>query len=120
MNDMAMAAGAPSQTRQKSKRGKTRTLTPGYRLEVASRSLAAIVGGFVLASGVAMIVSALLAQGVQARGPAISSGTLISWLFWTGGAMWAFYARSQLAAWAWLVIPGAALWAAGVFLGFGG
>lgn len=100
--------------------GKSRDVTPAYRLEVLSRSLAAIVGGFILASGVAMIISALLAQGVQARGPAVSSGTLVSWLFWTGGAMWAFYARRQWIAWAWLVVPGAALWAIAAFIGFGG
>jgi hypothetical protein len=98
---------------------KSRSLALSYRLEVTSRSLAAMLGGFVLASGVAMMISAVLAQGVQARGAAVSSGTLVSWLFWTAGGMWAFYARSQWAAWAWLILPGAAFWAAGVFLGFG-
>jgi hypothetical protein len=95
-------------------------MTVHYRLDVLSRSLAAIVGGFVLASGVAVILSVLLAQGGQARGAAVTSGTLISWLVWTGGAMWAFYAPRHLAAWAWLLIPGAMLWAAGQLIGFGG
>jgi hypothetical protein len=100
--------------------GKSRDLTPGYRWQVLSRCLAAILGGFVLASGVAMILSALLAQGLQTRGAAIGSGTSLSWLFWTGGAMWAFFARSQWSAWIWLIVPGAAFWAAATFIGFGG
>lgn len=114
MTELSLEAAAPRRS------GKARSATPAYRLEVLSRSLAAIAGGFVLASGVAIIAAALLAQGVQSRGAAISSGTLVSWMIWTGGAMWAFYARSHWAAWAWLVLPGAALWAAGVAIGFGG
>jgi hypothetical protein len=114
MTEPSLEAAAPRRS------GKTRDLTLSYRLEVASRSLAAVVGGFILASGIAMTLSALLAQGMQARGPAVSSGTLVSWVFWTGGAMWAFYARSQWAAWGWLVVPGAALWAIAVIIGFGG
>jgi hypothetical protein len=113
MTELSLNAAAPRRS------GKTRDMTLTYRLEVLSRSLAAVVGGFILASGVAIVISALLAQGVQSRGPAVASGTLISWLVWTGGAMWAFYAPRHLAAWAWLVIPGAALWTAGTLLGFG-
>jgi hypothetical protein len=114
MTDTSLEAATPRRS------GKSRSMTPAYRLEVASRALAAIIGGFILASGIALFLSAVLAQGVQTRGPAVSSGTLVSWLFWTGGAMWAFYARSRWAAWAWLVIPGAVLWTAGVCIGFGG
>jgi hypothetical protein len=114
MTELSLDAAAPRRS------GRTRTVTFRYRFDVMSRSLAAIVGGFVLASGVAVILSALLAQGVQARGAAVTSGTLISWLVWTGGAMWAFYARSHWAAWARLILPGAALWALAVVIGFGG
>jgi hypothetical protein len=114
MTELSLGAAAPRRS------GRTRTMTFHYRLDVLSRSLAAVVGGFVLASGVAVIISALLAHGVQARGPAVTSGTLISWMVWTGGAMWAFYARSQWSAWALLLIPGAVLWVLGYIIGFGG
>jgi hypothetical protein len=49
----------------------------------------------------------------------VSSGTLVSWLVWTGGAMWAFYASTQVRAWAFTLIPGALMWAAGVTLQIG-
>jgi hypothetical protein len=114
MTETSLKAACPMRS------GKPRSLTHAYRLEVLSRSLAAVIGGFILASGVAMILAALLAQGVQARGPAITSGTLVSWLFWAGGALWAFYAPSQWTAWGWLILPGSALWAAGGLIGFGG
>lgn len=92
------------------KRGRKSELTTAYRLEVASRALAAIIGGFALASAVAWLVSfGLMASGVQPRGPATSSGTVVSWLVWSGAAMWAFYARSQIAAWGWILAPAAAL-----------
>lgn len=100
--------------------GKGRDATLAYRLEVLSRCLATIVVGFILASGFAMIISSVLAQGVQARGPATTTGTLVSGLFWIGGAIWAFYARRPWAAWASLMIPGAALGALAWFVGFGG
>lgn len=64
-----------------------------YRLNVATRALAAILGGFGLASCFAWAVSAaVLHWGMEPRGPAIGTGTLLSWIVWTCGAMWAFYA----------------------------
>jgi hypothetical protein len=101
-----------------SRRGRRATVTPAYRLEVASRSLAAVIGGFALASASAwMIAAGLLQSGLQPRGVAIGSGTLVSWIFWTCGAMWAFYAPTQLRAWSWLLIPAAVLGGIGVILG---
>jgi hypothetical protein len=80
-----------------------------YRLDVAGRALAAIAGGFLLASALAwLFAAAMMAAGAQPRPHAVHTGTLTSWLVWTGGAMWAFYARGQAGAWGWLVIPAAA------------
>jgi hypothetical protein len=47
-----------------------------HRLEVASRVLAAIVGGFLVVSGVAtLIAAALTGRGAQTRGSPVYSGT---------------------------------------------
>jgi hypothetical protein len=81
-------------------------LTPAYRLDVFGRMLAAIFGGFVLASTTAWLISGLIyAGGLQPRGIAVVSGTYLSWLIWAGGAMWAFYASSQFRVWAGILLP---------------
>lgn len=92
-----------------------------YRLDVAGRALAAVLGGFVLASAAASaLAAALVAGGLQPRGMAVGSGTLVSWIVWTGAAMWAFHAPSQGRAWGWLLGPAAALGAVALALGLEG
>jgi hypothetical protein len=81
-----------------------------YRLEVASRSLAGVVGGFLLASAFGWLTAALLhGIGAQQLAFAVHSGTLLSWLVWCGAAMWAFYAPRPWGAWAWILVPALAM-----------
>lgn len=108
-------ADAPSR-----RSGKGRAVSPAYRLEVASRSLLAVAGGFALASGAALLVAALLgAAGALAPAPAVHAATSLSWAVWVPAAMWAFHAGSQV--WAWLSTVGLAalLGGAALLIGFG-
>lgn len=103
------------------RRGRSSGGGAAYRLDVAGRTLAAVVGGFVLASAASLLVAALLiGTDVHTRGRAVHAGMELSWLVWTGGAMWAFHARSQVLAWAWIVGPAAAALAVALLIGFEG
>lgn len=110
-----MSAPSPSALRRR-----CGGIRPKYRLDVAGRSLAAVVGGFVLAGGFAVLLAALLAWGAQARGAAVITGTYLSWIVWTAAAMWAFYARSHVTVWLTLLVPGAVFWTTGWLIGIGG
>lgn len=82
------------------------TITPRYRVDVALRTVAALVGGFVAAGAVCTALAAVLFQtGVVARGPAVLTGTMLTFLVWAVAAMWAFYARTHLRVWAGLLVP---------------
>ena len=119
--DLPPSPVAPPASSPAPRRGKTQALTPGYRLEVASRSLLAVVGGFALASGAAVLIMAVLtATGAQPRGFATSSGTYLSWIFWVCAAMWAFYARTQRLAWASTLAITGLLWGLASLIRLGG
>ena len=77
-----------------------------YRLGVASRSVAAIVGGYVLAALVTMLLSVSLPM---ARAEAVMTATLLSFAIYTCAVMWVFAARSALRAWLGLLIPAAVI-----------
>lgn len=77
-----------------------------YRLGVASRSVAAIVGGYVLAALVTMLLSVSLPL---ARSEAVMTATLLSFAVYTCAVMWVFAARSALRAWLGLLIPAAVI-----------
>lgn len=80
-----------------------------YRLGVASRALAAILGGYVVAAlGAAVIAAYLPATRVEAA----LTGMLASFGMYVAAVMWAFAARSAAWAWAGLLLPGALLGAA--------
>jgi hypothetical protein len=88
MTEVSLEAAAPRRS------GKSRDLPRGYRLEVFSRSLFAIVGGFVATSAICIALAlALSNSGLMPRASATSLTTLISWIIWTCLAMWAFYER---------------------------
>jgi hypothetical protein len=73
---------------------KPHALSNTYRLNVAVRALAASVGGFVMVSVIGVALALALSQsGLMARPAAVSLMTLLSWLIWTGIAMWAFHER---------------------------
>ncbi|KAB8063894.1 MULTISPECIES: DUF3649 domain-containing protein [Janthinobacterium] len=77
-----------------------------YRLGVASRSVAAIVGGYVLAALVTMLLSVSLPM---ARSEAVMTATLLSFAIYTCVVMWVFATRSALRAWLGLAIPAAVI-----------
>ena len=77
-----------------------------YRLGVASRSVAAIVGGYVLAALVTMLLSVSLPM---ARAEAVMTATLLSFAIYTCAVMWVYAARSALRAWLGLLIPAAVI-----------
>lgn len=89
------------------KPAKVRLGTPlRYRLAVASRALAAIVGGYVLSALVAIAMALWLPL---ARAEAVITGTLASFVVYTCAVMWVFAARDAWRAWAGLAAPSAVL-----------
>ncbi|PHV31854.1 hypothetical protein CSQ94_18565 [Janthinobacterium sp. BJB312] len=77
-----------------------------YRLGVASRSVAAIVGGYVLAALVTMLLSVSLPM---ARSEAVMTATLLSFAIYTCAVLWVFATRSALRAWLGLLMPAAVI-----------
>ena len=72
------------------------------RWGVLSRSLAAIFGGYALAS-MTTVVCALALPG--ARGQAVLTGMLLAILVAACAALWAFATRSALRAWVGILAP---------------
>ncbi len=87
------------------------TRTAAYRLGVASRVMAAVLGGYLLAA--LCSVSLALAMG-QPSGEAAHFGILPSFLVWAGAVVWVFAAASATRAWAGVTVP--ALVIAGMIL----
>src|SRR3546814_20708676 len=80
---------------------KTNTRLP-YRLEVASRALAAICGGYALTA----TASGLLALTLpMQRADAVLTATLLSFTLYACAALWAFAAGSALRPWLGLGVP---------------
>lgn len=73
------------------------TVTAAYRLAVASRALAAAVGGYVLA-WFATIVLSLAWPAPKAQ--AVMWATMISFLVYALAVIWVFATRSAARAWA--------------------
>lgn len=75
-----------------------------YRLAVASRSLAAVIGGY----GCAAAFAAALAVALPLpRSEAVLWGTMLSFVVWSVAALWAFAARSAGRAWLGILLPAA-------------
>ena len=79
-----------------------------YRLAVASRTVAATVGGYALASGAAAALAAGLVL-CMSRADAVLTATMLAWLAYAMAAAWAFYARTAWGAWGGMLLPAAAL-----------
>ncbi|MDZ5109416.1 DUF3649 domain-containing protein [Pseudomonas putida] len=73
-----------------------------YRLAVTSRSLAALLGGYLLAS-VASVCIALVAPLPQVD--ATLTGLLLSFVFYLLAFIWCFACRSALRAWLGVLAP---------------
>lgn len=88
-----------------------------YRWMVASRAVAAIIGGFVLtslATGVGSLLLPMLSSIPRAEAVLIS--TLLSFVLWTCVALWVFSTRSATGAWLGITIPSVVLGVALILL----
>ncbi|WP_159911471.1 hypothetical protein [Pantoea sp. 18069] len=79
---------------------------------LASRCVAAALGGYALASTLPVAIVALVAPSSLARADAVLVALQLSFLIYTGAVIWAFAARSASLAWAGLGL--AALLSSGV------
>ncbi|WP_159915435.1 DUF3649 domain-containing protein [Pantoea sp. 18069] len=70
-----------------------------YRLAVVSRALAAVGGGYALASATAAGVGLFLAQTGSTRTDAVMWATMLSFIAQACAALWAFGCKSALRAW---------------------
>ncbi|WP_411390049.1 DUF3649 domain-containing protein [Pseudomonas sp. MPB23] len=86
---------------------KSKTALPvSYRLGVTSRVLAAVVGGYLLAS----LASICLALWMPtARADAVITGMMSSFVFYLLAVLWCFACRSAARAWLGVMVPSVAL-----------
>jgi Ca2+/Na+ antiporter len=77
-------------------------LTTSYRLAVASRAIAAILGGYVLS---ALATFALAIFLPMSKAEASMTATLLSFLIYTGVVLWVFATRTAGRAWVGIVVP---------------
>lgn len=82
-----------------------------YRLGVASRAIAAILGGYALAAASTAVLSLVLPLP---RVEAVMTATLLSFTVYVCAAIWVFAARDALCAWLGIGVPtvvmGLGLW----------
>ncbi|MFS2197019.1 DUF3649 domain-containing protein [Pseudomonas sp. Pseusp3] len=96
---------------------KPRTLPVSYRLAVASRVLAAVFGGYLVAALVSVSLSLWLPG---ARAEAVVIGMMTSFLVYLLAVIWCFACASAWRAWFGLMVPGLMLAAlAGLAHGMG-
>lgn len=82
-------------------------LSAAYRWSIASRVLAAALGGYALAALLSSALALLLPRVSNAsRADAVLIASLLSFAVYTVAALWVFHARSASRAWA-----GLGLWA---------
>lgn len=74
--------------------------SPKYRLSVASRVLAAAVGGYALTSALAISIALLLPVG---RAHAVMLASDIGFLIYVPILLWAFHTPTAKRAWGWLL-----------------
>jgi hypothetical protein len=74
-----------------------------YRWAVASRIVAAVFGGYVLAALASVCIAWLLPM---ARGEAVVSAMMLSFLVYLVAVLWCFASHSAGRAWLGLAIPG--------------
>lgn len=87
------------------------------RLALGSRVLAAVVGGYALASVFSIWLSYLLPAELP---EAVLAATLLSFAVYTAAIVWVFAAASAARAWLGLLLPGAAMGLLAVALHFSG
>lgn len=80
-----------------------------YRAGIASRTLAAVLGGYWASSAGAALLSLALPLLGTSRADAVINSTLLSFTLLTCAVLWAFAARSAARAWFWLLLPSAVM-----------
>lgn len=75
---------------------------PGYRPAMFSRVLAAVVGGYGLASVATIALSHLLPSSLP---EAVLGATILSFAIYTAAIIWVFAAASAARAWIGLLLP---------------
>jgi hypothetical protein len=90
-------------------RSKVGGVPASYRWAVASRVLAAVLGGYVLAALSSVCMAWLLPM---ARGEAVVSAMMLSFLVYLVAVLWCFACRTAGRAWLGLAMPALALAAA--------
>ena len=86
---------------------KSKTSLPAsYRLAVTSRVLAAVIGGYLMASLAAICLALWLPT---TRADAVVTGMMMSFLFYLVAILWCFACRSAWQAWLGVLLPCAAL-----------
>ena len=73
-----------------------------YRWMVASRCVAAIVGGYALATAITVFLSLAL-PGPRAE--VVVFASLMSFVFYLLAVLWVFAAKTAWRAWLWLLLP---------------
>lgn len=74
------------------------------RWRLASRCMAAALGGYALASTLPVALVALVAPATLARADAALVALQLSFVVYTGAVVWAFAARSAALTWAGLAL----------------
>ena len=82
---------------------KSKTSLPAlYRLAVTSRVLAAVVGGYLMASLAAICLALWMPTS---RADAVITGMMSSFVFYLLAVLWCFACRSAWQAWYGLIVP---------------
>lgn len=72
------------------------------KLEIPSRAVAALLGGYVLSNSIAILLAAV---GPGDRAEAVTWALLSSFLVYTAAVIWVFSVRSARRAWVGLLLP---------------
>ncbi|MEO4013529.1 MULTISPECIES: DUF3649 domain-containing protein [Pseudomonas] len=87
-------------------KGKITALPVSYRLAVTSRVLAAVLGGYLVAALASVSLTMWLPM---ARGEAVVTGMMTSFLVYLVAVLWCFACRSAWHAWFGLIVPSVVL-----------
>ncbi|MDQ3200611.1 MAG: DUF3649 domain-containing protein [Pseudomonadota bacterium] len=82
-------------------KGKTTTLPVSYRMAVASRALAAVLGGYVVAALASVCLTIWLPM---ARADAVVTGMMTSFVAYLCAVLWCFACHSAWRAWSGLIV----------------
>lgn len=91
--------------------------SPHPRLGLFSRIVAAVIGGYALASVFSIFFSYLLPAALP---EAVLGATLFSFAIYTAAVIWVFAAANATRAWIGLLLPGAVMAGLAILLHFSG